>query len=282
MVASSPERNSFSGGRSVAGFERAFSDVEKNAAAVLKSASGVMSHARALARAARSGNLAAIERCRERLGDALVTLRQEVSNADSSWPFTDEEEKRYFEENYAGELRETATAKGLKIHERDGLLFSYPSVVRVLPADRSVRIDRKKVSSVRPSHIADLLLKNREKSSGFSSSRFLEALYLVYKDVVSDSAPGMLPANAGRVVPLARIYALITALPGAARDYDRSDFARDIFGLDSKGPRKTKDGAEVSFPTSTGTKSSRNLFSFVGPGGHSEEYYGIRFGKRDQ
>ena len=266
----------------MAGFERAFSDVEKNAEAVLKSASGVTSHARALAKAARSGNLAAIERCRERLGEALVTLRQEVSNADSSWPFTDEEEKRYFEENYAGELRETATAKGLKIHERDGLLFSYPSVVRVLPADRVVRIDRKKVSSVRPSHIADLLLKNREKSSGFSSSRFLEALYLVYKDVVSDSAPGMLPANAGRVVPLARIYALITALPGAARDYDRSDFARDIFGLDSKGPRKTKDGAEVSFPTSTGTKSSRNLFSFVGPGGHSEEYYGIRFGKRDQ
>lgn len=266
----------------MAGFERAFSDVEKNAEAVRKSASGVASLARTLAKAARSGNLAAIERCRERLGDALTALRQEVSNADSSWPFTEEEERRYFEENYAGELRETATGKGLKIHERDGLLFSYPSVVRVLPADRAVRIDRKKVSAVRPSHIADLLLKNRDKSSGFSSSRFLEALYMVYKDVVSNPAPGMLPANAGRVVPLARIYALITALPGAARDYDRSDFARDIYGLDSKGPRKTKEGAEVSFPSSTGTKNSKNLFSFVGPDGNSEEYYGIRFGKRDR
>ena len=159
-----------------------------------------------------------------------------------------------------GELRETATAKGLKIHERDGLLFSYPSVLRVLPADRAVRIDRKKVSSVRPSHIADMLLKNREKSSGFSSSRFLEALYLVYKDVVSDSAPGMLPANSGRVVPLARIYALITALPGAARDYDRSDFARDIYGLDSKGPRKTKMGLKSPFPRLQNEKFAKPVF----------------------
>ena len=263
----------------MAGFEQAFSDVERNAGAVLKSASGVASLARALTRAARSGNLAAIERCRERLGDALATLRQDVSNAGSVWPFAEEEERRYFEENYAGELREAAAGKGLKIHERDGLLFSYPSIVRVLPADRAVRIDRKKVSAVRPSHLADLLLRNREKSSGFSSSRFLEALYLVYRGVVGDGAPGMLPANAGRVVPLDNIYKLMTALPGAARDYDRSDFARDLYILDSKGPRETRNGSEVSFPSSTGTRISRNLFSFVGPDGNSEEYYGIRFVK---
>ena len=261
------------------GFERALGDVEKNAGAVVKSASGVASVARALARAARSGNLAAIERCRERLGDALATLRQEVSNSGSCWPFTEEEEKRYFEENYAGELRETAAERGLNIHERDGLLFSYPSVVRVLPADRAVRIDRKKVSAVRPSHLADLLIRNREKSSGFSSSRFLEALYLVYRGVAGDGAPGILPANPGRVVPLDRIYKLMTALPGIARDYDRSDFARDLYVLDSKGPRETRDGSEVSFPSSTGTKTSRNLFSFVGPDGNSEEYYGVRFVK---
>ena len=86
-------------------------------------------------------------------------------------------------------------------------------------------------------------------------------------------------ANAGRVVPLDNIYKLMTALPGAARDYDRSDFARDLYILDSKGPRETRNGSEVSFPSSTGTRISRNLFSFVGPDGNSEEYYGIRFVK---
>ena len=261
-------------------FEQAFSDTERSAEAVRKSAVSVVSQAKALAKAAQGGDIARIERSQEKLNDALTALRQEVSNASSCWPFTDEEEKRHLSDRYAEELRATAVEKGLKIYERDGFLISYPSIVRILAADRAVRVDRKKVPTVRPSYLVDLLLRNQGKSSGFSPQRFLDALHLVYTDIASEASSDLLPGTGGRVVPLSRIYKLITALPGMARDYDRSDFARDLYVLDSNGPRHTKKGAEVSFPSSTGTRRrSADLFSFIGPDGNIVEYYGIRFGE---
>ena len=85
--------------------------------------------------------------------------------------------------------------------------------------------------------------------------------------------------STGIVVPLIKIYGLMTALPGANREYDRSDFARDIYMLDL--PRTPPDAAgraTVSFPSSTGTRRrSSDLFTFVGPEGQSVEYYGLRF-----
>ena len=80
------------------------------------------------------------------------------------------------------------------------------------------------------------------------------------------------------MVRLSKIYRLLTSLHGISRDYGRSDFARDLYLLDADGPRRTRRGAEVSFPSSTGTRTlSRDLFEFIGPDGHSVTYYGIRF-----
>ena len=264
-------------------FEQACSDTERAAEAARKSAGGVVSQARALAKAAKTGNIASIKRCQEKLNEALIALQQEVSNAGSSWPFSDEEEQRLFGDQYVDALKAAAVAKGLKIHERDGLLISYPSIVRILPAERAVRIDKKRIPTARPSHLVDLLLANQKKSSGFSPQRFLESLYAVYADVVSGAFSDLLSASSERVVPLARIYKLMTALPGAARDYDRSDFARDLYILESNGPRRTRNGAMVSLSSSTGArKRSSNLFSFIGPNGDNAEYYGIRFSESER
>ena len=266
----------------VVSFEQACSDTERAAEAARKCAGNVVSQARALAKAAQTGNIAGIKRCREKLNDALTALRQEVANAGSCWPFSDEEEQLIFGEQYIDAIKTVADAKGLRIHEQDELLISYPSIVRVLPAERAVRVDKKRVVTVRPSYLVDLLLANQKKSSGFPPQRFLESLYSVYTDIVDRSSSDILSSRSGSVVPLARIYKLMTSLPGAARDYDRNDFARDLYLLDSNGPRRTRNGATVSFPSSTGTrKRSRDLFSFIGPEGDNAEYYGIRFSESD-
>ena len=238
----------------------------------------MVSQARALAKAAQTGNIAGIKRCQENLKDAVTALRQEVANVGSCWPFTDEEERQLFEERYADLLKATAEEKGLKMHEQDGLLMSYPSIVRVLAAERAVRGRSQKISTVRPSYLVGLLLQNQKKLSGFHRSAFSSLCYNVYSDILSGVSEGLALAEGGRVVPLIRIYKLMTSLPSAARDYDRSDFARDLYILESQGPRRTKSGAAVSFPSSTGTRRrSSDLFSFIGPDGNSAEYYGIRF-----
>ena len=262
--------------------EQAFDDVERAAASTLESAAGLVKQARSLQKAAREGNIARLKRARADLDSSLSGLRQTVANAVGSWVFPDEEqEAQYLEERYSGELRSAAAGKGLEIHERDGRLISHPSIVRLLPRDRAVRIDGRKVSTIRPSYLADLLLKNQSKSSRHRSDAFLESLYAVYADIVHGESAGRLMADDWqRVVPLARIYKLLTSLPGAGRDYDRTDFARDLYRLQDGGPTRTRKGATVSFPASSGTRQAkRDLFTFVGPDGQDVVYYGIRFTK---
>ena len=134
------------------------------------------------------------------------------------------------------------------------------------------------MSTIRPSYLADLLLKNQKKGSRHRSDAFLESLYAVYADIVHGESSGrLMPDDWQRVVPLARVYKLFTSLPGAGRDYDRTDFARDLYRLQDGGPIRTRKGATVSFPASSGTRQAkRDLFTFVGPDGQDVVYYGIR------
>ena len=259
-------------------FEQAFSDMERAAASTAKSAAGLARLAKALEKAAKDGNIAAAKRAQASMDEALNALRQEVANSVGAWPFGDEDEQHYLNEGYAHELRTVAAEKGLDIYERDGRMIAHPSVVRVLPGSRAVRIDRKQVSTIRPTRLADILIQNQRKPSRFPAERFLESLHQVYSEITREEGPsGMLKGRQGRVVELERIYRLFTSLPGSANGYDRTDFTRDLYLLDRDGPRTTRGGMQVSFPASSGTRSNRGVFSFVAPDGQVVTYYGIQF-----
>ena len=260
-------------------FERAFNDTENAAAATLKAASALVLLARQMQRAAQDGNINGLKRAADRLNSSLGPLRQEVANALASWPFQDEEEEQYLKDNYAAELLNAAAEKGLQIHERDGRLISHPSILRVLPGERAVRIDKKKVSSIRPSRLAGILVENQKKRPRFRPDAFLEAVYKAYLLLIGEQSQGRLikERQVGSVLPLVRIHEVFTSLPGSSREYDLTDFARDIYFLEVGGTRQTKSGAQVSFPASTGTRSSRGTLSFVGPDGQVITYYGIQF-----
>ena len=114
-------------------FEQAFSDTERAADSALKSAGVVNRHARALMRAAKAGNIAAVKRAQSDLDEAMKALRQEVDNANSVWPFHEDEEERYLQDGYADELIAAAQDAGLSVYKQDAALISYPSIVRILP-----------------------------------------------------------------------------------------------------------------------------------------------------
>ena len=259
-------------------FEQAFSDMEKAAASTAKSAADLTKLARALEKAAKDGNIAAAKRAQHSMNEAIGALRQEVANSVESWPFTDDEEQRYLSEGYGQELRAVAAERGLEIYERDGRMIAHPSIVRVLPGPRAVRVDRKQVSTIRPSRMTGILLANQRKPPRFRASQFLESLHQVYAEVTREEAPSrMMTGRQGRVVELERVYRLFTSLPGSAREYDRTDFTRDLYLLDRDGPKTTSRGLQVSFPASSGTRGSRGVFSFVAPDGQVVTYYGIQF-----
>ena len=262
-------------------FEQAFDDAERAAASTIDSAKILARLAAQMRKAAQTGNVAAVKRTQDRLGDALTVLAQEVKSAVESWPFEEEEEERYLDDDYEAELIAAAAEQGLDIFRGDTGLIAHPSIVRILSDKRAVRIDRKQNSSIRPSHLASVLLANQEKRSRFRSGAFLQSLYNVYSDIVRGESSSRLVRVSGRVVPLERVYKLLTALPGGSREYDRTDFARDLYNVEVNGPRQTRKGAAVSFPASTGTKSSKGVFSFIGPDGQRINYYGLKFTERD-
>ena len=254
----------------MAGFEQAFDDVERAAEAAQKAAARLASTANALKKAAREGNIAAIRRGPDRLGEAMEDTRQEVERATASWPFSESEETAYLKDGYAAELQTVSAEKGLSLYERDGQLISPPSILRILPDRRSVQLDRKRISTIRPPYLVNVLIRNQGKSSGYPPAQFLEKLYLVYAAISGRAS--VMSKQGGGPVSLDQIYSLMTSRPGSNRDYNRTDFARDLYNIEATGTRYTKDGAEVSLSSGRG-----RVFTFVDSDGESINYAVIRF-----
>ena len=260
-------------------FEEAFDNATKVADLALKANQDLSKQLRRLRKASQDGNITAVKREQGRLSEALSKVSEAVSDARVAWSYDDGEEIQYLraDDGYAAELRRVASEKGLVIRERDGQLICHPFIVRIIPGERAVRIDKKKVSTIRPSHLTDVLVKAQKAPSRFRPQSFLEALHKVYLSLTKESSTRLIGGTGALVILLTDVYRLFTSLPGSGRDYTPTDFARDLYELDRSGVTQTRSGAVVSFPASTGARSSRNLYTFVGPDGHEVKYYGIRF-----
>ncbi len=252
-------------------FEQAFADAERSAAAAVKAGSLIASSAKQMQRAAQEGDIAKLRRTAEKLAIVSDAARQDVANAKTAWRFSEAEERDYLANGYQTELSEEALRAGLKIYARDARLLAYPSILRIVPSDLSVKVDKKRVSALRPTHLVRALLANQKKKARQPAERFLECLYSTYKIIVPKG-------DAGAVVKLSQVYQTLTLRPGTAVDYSTSDFALDLFSVDESGIAQTHSGARLSLPASTGTRGGgKDLFTFVAPNGEVRTYYGIRF-----
>ena len=239
----------------------------------MKSAGVVARAARALERAAKTGSINGVRRSQADLTTALRALSQEVDNAAQAWPFQSDEEETYLQERFAAELRQVAVAQGLDLHERDGRLIAHPSILSVLPSNRAVRIDRRQVSAIRPSHLVSELLKNQKKPARSNGRNILEAMYKAYQMLVGSRGPlRRLESSQPQTVPLSSIYDALTLMPGLSREYSRTDFARDLYRLETEGPKETRSGASAHFHS--GRQSN---IAFVAPNGHLITYHSVAF-----
>ena len=254
----------------MATFERAFSDAERAADATARAATAVVATAKQVAKAARDGDISRLRKRTDQLTAAGNALRQEVENARSAWPFSPEEEEHYLRERYAAELVDLGKAHALSVHNQDQALVAFPSVIRVLPSERAVKINRTKITGLRPSRLVSLLKLAQSKKSRTNSQAFLDTLHAAYRLLI-EGAPS------GKPVLLTRVYKALTLLPGASNEYSKDDFARDLLLLDRSGLREAKVGAQVTFPASTGTKGSKETFACVAPDGEVVTFYGIAF-----
>jgi hypothetical protein len=250
-------------------FEAGFADAERAAIAAAKVVAILAAATRQLQRAAAEGDIFKMRKASERLSTAVESTRQEIGNAQSAWPFSPEEEERYLKESFATEVIEAAKKDGLQVQQRDEGIVVFPSILRILPTDRAVRINRARVPGIRPTRLARVLKAIQSRRPKATTEHFLEVLQRTYRLLAG--------RDYGKTVALAGIYETLTLLPGSRDAYDQTDFVRDLFLLDRSGIRTTKSGIAYSLPASTGTRKARGTYSFVAPDGETVTYYGIRF-----
>ena len=253
--------------------EAALAHAEAAAGRALDANADLAKALRRLRTSAQVGNLRDLRAMLAAVEQAAERARDEARRAASSWRL---DEDAYFGSGrFSEELLATAEAAGLQLFERDERFYCYPVLVRVAPAERSVFVDRARERRIRPSVLVEHLREVQRRPPRFRPEAFLDALFRAYGHLVAKRGPDQL--EAGLPVPLVDVYELMTLMPGAAREYSRQEFARDVYLLDRGGVTTTRRGYVVSFPASTGARSAGAAMRVVTESGQEKVYYGLAF-----
>lgn len=253
--------------------EDVLAKAEADADAALKAAAAVTSALKRFRVAAQVGKLRDLRQAIGASEQALTTLQQQFANARDGYDF---DEDRYFADgSYPRELLDTAARMSLRIFELDDRLYCYPALIRVLPNDQAVLIDKVRERRLRPSVLVTHLRELQRKPPRFKPEAFLETLFSAYGVLGATRGKGFF--GDGPVEKLVDIYNLLTLLPGQSKEYSMQEFARDIYLLDRSGVTATRKGPVVSFPASTGTRRPASSLKIVSEHGEEKVYYGIAF-----
>jgi hypothetical protein len=255
-------------------FEQALVDTERDARATQAAANRVATAAKRVVAAAVIGDINALEKAFDEAAQATDTLNMQLKSTRAGWTF---DTKRYAEGGSLGaELEAAVAAEGLSMFKQDDRLFCYPSLLRILPSEPAIEIDRKKSRSLRPSFVAAQLKALRTRRQRFRPEQFLEMLFDAYEWARRTQADASRRLDGqGPVVELVSLLDLITVFPATKRDYGRAEFTRDLYLLDRSPVRQTHSGARPELSFSRGVP--HRLLQIVGEDGALKVYYGVSF-----
>jgi len=256
------------------GLEQALAEIETAADVTLAAAKSVTASLKKIKKAARVGKLRDLRKAIESAERTIVALKEQFENTRDGWDF-DEETYLDPQGGYIAELLAAAKDIGVRVYEQDQRLHCPPMLLRVLPNDRCVLIDKRREYWLRPSVLAEELRRRQAMPPRFHAAAFLGSLYKAYTIACRTRDRGLSPR--APVIALLEIYNLFTLLPGQPREYPREDFARDLYLLDCSGQTTTSEGHIASFHESTGTKSPRRTLWTIDEEGGAKPYFGIAF-----
>lgn len=255
------------------GLERALDRAQADVDAALRAAAGVTRELRRARSAAVSGSVRDLRRSLEAVSGQARELAEQVADARAGY---DIDEREWLASgSYAKELLAAAEAAGVAMFEEDERLLCYPSLVRVLPGDLALEIDRRRRRGLRPSAVVAALQRAQQSGPRFRAEPFLASLAAGYDLVCAQQGKA-----GGAVVRLVDVYAVLTLLPGTARDYTKPEFARDLYLLDQDGtstlagPGGTR--RRIRWAASTGTRQPGVLVT-VTRSGQQQRYWGVAF-----
>jgi hypothetical protein len=250
-------------------FEDALDGAARATDALLRALTAALREAKRAKSAANLGKVRDLEQAMDAAARLAGQAADDARRVRGEWTFDAPE---WFASGaYAKELLACAAASGVQAVESDQRILCYPAIVQVSATDVSVVVDKKKDRRVRPSVVVGHLAALQQRPPRFRPEAFIESLAVAYDLVV-----GVKGARQGAPVKLVDVHGVLTVLPGAARDYTRPEFARDLYLLDQSGVVDVKDGRVMSLPASALTRGS-GVLTTVTRAGQTKVYAGIGF-----
>ena len=256
------------------GLEGALDTTESALDAALRTAAALTRELKKAKTAAATGQVRELRRSLAATAELGDRLGEAAEGARSSY---DVDEAGYLGSgDYAKELLAVAAERGVAMFEEDDRLLCYPSLLRIVPGDAVVEIDRRRERRLRPSVLIDRLAAAQSRPPRFRAEPFLESLLAGYELVVAreDKKPDA-------VVRLDAVWGVLTLLPGQAKDYTKPEFARDLYLLDQSGATVTKSGRSLRWHASTGTRGA-GVLTTVARSGQQQRYWGVSFSEAEQ
>jgi hypothetical protein len=249
--------------------EGAFQAVGRDVDAALKALSAAVREVKRAKSAAELGQVRELELALENSVELVDQAGGAVAAMGQGWQF--DVPAWFASGGFAKELLATAAEAGVSAFESDDRILCYPAVVQVSAADTTVVVDKKKDRRVRPSVVVRHLAALQQRPPTFKPEPFIASLAAAYDLIIGAKA-----ARPGAPVKLIDVHRVLTLLPGAAREYTRQEFARDLYLLDQTGVVDAKDGRRMSLPASALTRGS-GVLTTVTRDGQAKVYAGIAF-----
>jgi hypothetical protein len=249
--------------------EEALQAVERDADAAIKSLGAALKAAKKAKSAAAFGQIRDLEQAMDAAASLAGQASDTVGDIRAGWQF--DVGGWFASGDYAKELLASAAESGVKAFESDERILCYPVIVQVSASDATILVDKQKDRRIRPSVVVRHLDALQQRPPKFKPEAFIESLAAAYDFLVA--ANGLRPGAAAKLVDVHRV---LTLMPGAARDYTRHEFARDMYLLDQSGVVTAKDGRRMSLPASALTRGS-GVLTTVTRAGQTKVYAGVAF-----
>lgn len=245
------------------GLEAALAAAQADAEAVLKSAAAVTKELKKARAGAVTGQVRDLRKALDAAAALSAELAASVVQARAGF---DVDEGDYLASGgYAKELLALAAERGVAMFEEDERLLCYPSLLKLLPGDAAVEIDRRREKRLRPSVVVEALAAAQQRPPRFKAEPFLESVAGAYALLGGEG-----------VVRLFDVWEVLTLLPGQARDYTKPEFARDLYLLDQSRVTRTKAGLGLRWHASSGTRGA-GVLTTVAKTGQQQRYWGVSF-----
>lgn len=137
------------------GLEAALAATEERVDAALGAVAAVTRELRKAKTGAARGQVRDLRRALGAAAGRIEEAARATGEATESFDF--DEREHLAAGGFVKELLAQASARGVRMFEADGQLLCYPSLVKVLPSDAAVEVDRRRERRLRPSVLVALL-----------------------------------------------------------------------------------------------------------------------------